>query len=86
MSYRIVYWLVSIVLYFACFQAMFQLVTETRWVIVPILLVFLFTPREWLAETISGQPRVDPFGRSERKESESRASMDEHRPAVDRFT
>jgi hypothetical protein len=89
MSYRIVYWLVSMVVYLGCFWAMFEWVAEAQWVIVPIVLVLLFTPREWLAEKISGQPRVDPFGRSERKEPESRPSMDqhsgEHRPGIDRY-
>ena len=84
MSYRVVYWLVSMALYLGCFQAMFLWVTEAQWVIVPIVLVLLFTPREWLAEKISGQPRLDPFGRSDRREPESRPPTDEHRPAVDR--
>ena len=55
MSYRVVYLLVSLLVYFVCLWTLFEFVTEARWIIVPVLLVVMFFPKEWLAGRLSGR-------------------------------
>jgi hypothetical protein len=65
MVYRVVYWLLSTALTLGFIMLLIAVAGSNTsiWVMVPVFLVYIFIPKEWLAENISRQPRVDPWGR-----------------------
>jgi len=64
MFYRVVYHVLLVALAFS-FAWVLTLVAKSNtsiWVMAPVGLAWIFFPTEWLAEKISGQPRVDHGG------------------------
>jgi NhaP-type Na+/H+ or K+/H+ antiporter len=65
--YMAVFHLLHAALWFAWCLVLMQVsgTEHPGWKMVPPTIVLLFFPKEWVAEKISRQPRVDPFGRRE---------------------